>query len=236
MIDFDKKFSKLFSGKPRTEDNQDGVSHEEFLEYVSFLTSPALHFRTQPRFCRAFQTFGLFTSGIGVHYQPSAITHAQHQDLASALVIGERMVPHVFVRAADARPYDIQDVLPADARFKVLVFTGVITDPAQAARVRALADEMDAPGSFYHQFGHGNPARVFDVLSVSAAKKEDVNYTGGSSLSGASASADACFNRRPAEVLQAALVEVSKPLSTICADTDGCFIECSWTTPTCTRA
>ncbi|EIW58510.1 uncharacterized protein TRAVEDRAFT_58730 [Trametes versicolor FP-101664 SS1] len=157
LIDFDKKFSKLFSGKPRTEDNQDGVSHEEFLE--------------------AFQTFGLFTSGIGVHYQPSAITHAKHQDLASTLVIGERMVPHVFVRAADARPYDIQDVLPADARFKILVFTGVITDPAQAARAAALAEEMDAPGSFYHRFGHENPARVFDVLSVSAAKKEDVNYT-----------------------------------------------------------
>ena len=34
LIDFDKKFSKLFSGKPRTEANQDGVSHEEFLEYV----------------------------------------------------------------------------------------------------------------------------------------------------------------------------------------------------------
>lgn len=113
-----------------------------------------------------------------MHYQPSAITHAKHQDLASTLVIGERMVPHVFVRAADARPYDIQDVLPADARFKILVFTGVITDPAQAARAAALAEEMDAPGSFYHRFGHENPARVFDVLSVSAAKKEDVNYTG----------------------------------------------------------
>ena len=37
LINFDKKFSKLFSGKPRTEENQDGVSHEEFLECVVFL-------------------------------------------------------------------------------------------------------------------------------------------------------------------------------------------------------
>ena len=35
LINFDKKFSKLFSGKPRTEDNQDGVSHEEFIEYIT---------------------------------------------------------------------------------------------------------------------------------------------------------------------------------------------------------
>lgn len=34
LIDFDKKFAALFSGKPRTEENQDGVSHAEFLEYV----------------------------------------------------------------------------------------------------------------------------------------------------------------------------------------------------------
>ncbi|KAI0832097.1 FAD binding domain-containing protein [Trametes gibbosa] len=157
LIDFDKGWSKLFSGKPRTEDNQDGVSHQEFIN--------------------AFQTFGLFTSGIGVHYAPSAITHSAHQAAASKLTIGERVIPHVFVRAADARSYDIQDVLPADARFKVVVFTGNVRDAAQAARVQALAEALDRPEGFYHRFGHGAPAKVFDVLSISAAKKEDVNYT-----------------------------------------------------------
>ena len=42
LIDFDKKFSKLFSGKPRTDTNQDGVSHEEFLECVPVLTTTAV--------------------------------------------------------------------------------------------------------------------------------------------------------------------------------------------------
>ena len=36
LIDFDKKFSALFSGKPRTEEHQDGISHEQFLECVRF--------------------------------------------------------------------------------------------------------------------------------------------------------------------------------------------------------
>ncbi|KAI0352108.1 hypothetical protein OH77DRAFT_1409847 [Trametes cingulata] len=157
LIDFDKKFSKLFSGKPRTEENQDGVSHEEFLE--------------------AFQTFGAFTSGIGVHYQPSAITHNQHQAHASKLIVGERMVPHVFIRAADARPYEIQDLLPSDTRFKILVFVGNVVDKAQAERVKKLAEEIGADGSFYRRLGRGDPAKVFDVLSISSAKKQDVNYT-----------------------------------------------------------
>ncbi|KAH9893375.1 FAD binding domain-containing protein [Cubamyces lactineus] len=157
LINFDKKFSKLFSGKPRTQDNQDGVTHEEFIE--------------------AFQTFGAFTSGIGVHYEPSAITHNQHQALASKLIIGERVVPHVFIRAADARPYNIQDLLPSDTRFKLLVFAGAIADAAQAARVRALADALDRRESFYRRFAHGDPSKVFDVLSISSAGKQDVNYT-----------------------------------------------------------
>jgi len=31
LIDFDREFSALFSGKPRTSDNEKGVTHEQFL-------------------------------------------------------------------------------------------------------------------------------------------------------------------------------------------------------------
>ena len=72
--------------------------------------------------CRAFNAYGGFTSGIGVHYGSSVITNTEYQQLASSLIIGERMLPHVFIRAADARPFNIQDMLPADTRFKLLVF------------------------------------------------------------------------------------------------------------------
>ncbi|KAI0695048.1 hypothetical protein C8T65DRAFT_710902 [Cerioporus squamosus] len=157
LINFDKKFSRLFSGKPRTEENQDGVGHEEFLE--------------------AFQTFGLFTSGIGVHYEPSSITASQHQACASKLIVGQRMVPHVFVRAADARPFDIQDLLPSDTRFKILVFAGNTADEAQAARVQAFAEEMGRPDGFLARFGRGEHGKVFDVLSIGSARKQDTNYT-----------------------------------------------------------
>ncbi len=42
LISFDKKFSALFSGKPRSEANQDGVSHEQFLEYVRYCIDIAI--------------------------------------------------------------------------------------------------------------------------------------------------------------------------------------------------
>lgn len=34
LIAFDKEFATLFSGKPRTEQNQDGIAHDDFLKYV----------------------------------------------------------------------------------------------------------------------------------------------------------------------------------------------------------
>ncbi|RPD53360.1 hypothetical protein L227DRAFT_399930 [Lentinus tigrinus ALCF2SS1-6] len=157
LINFDKKFSRLFSGKPRTEENEDGVSHEEFLE--------------------AYQTFGLFSSGIGVHYEPSPITTSKHQACASKLIVGQRAVPHVFICAADARPYDIQDLLPSDTRFKILVFAGNTADQAQAARVKALAEEMAKPDGFLARFGKGEHGKVFDILSISSAPKQATNYT-----------------------------------------------------------
>jgi phenol 2-monooxygenase (NADPH) len=87
------------------------------------------------------------------------------------------MLPYVFIRAADARPFEIQDLLPADTRFKVLVFTGDTTDADQLARVRKLAENIDSPKSFYKKFGGQQPAQVFDILSISSVGKEHVNYT-----------------------------------------------------------
>ncbi|KAI1791891.1 hypothetical protein LXA43DRAFT_1061135 [Ganoderma leucocontextum] len=48
LIDFDKWWSKLFTGKPCTEENQDGVTHEQFLH--------------------VFKTAGGLTSGIAIRY------------------------------------------------------------------------------------------------------------------------------------------------------------------------
>jgi phenol 2-monooxygenase len=157
LINFDKRFSALFSGKPRTEENQDGVSHEEFSQ--------------------AFQTFGAFTSGIGIHYAESAIVDTKHQSFAKNLIIGQRMLPQILVRAADARPYELQDLLPADTRFKILIFAGNITDAVQRMKVEKLAEEMGRPQSFLKNIPGEEWNKVFDILAISSGKKEHVNYT-----------------------------------------------------------
>lgn len=158
LIDFDREFSALFSGKPRTSENEQGVTHEEFL--------------------RAFQASGGFSSGIGVHYMPSAIVHTIHQGSASNIIIGERMLPQLFVRAADARPVEIQDMLPADTRFKLLFFVGLLTSE-QLTKVRRLAEELELPTSFLQKYNfpaQGKAQSTFDIISIAAGHKDDVNF------------------------------------------------------------
>jgi len=156
LINFDKQFASLFSGKPRTTENEDGISHGQFLQ--------------------AFQTFGGFTSGIGVHYSPSAIVDPKHQKCAEKLVIGQRMPPHIFARAADIRPIEIQDLLPADVRFKLLFFVGHLAE-ARVAELKSLAKELSRPSSFLRKYStDGNVSTVFEIITIAAGKKDDINY------------------------------------------------------------
>ncbi|KAJ7696431.1 FAD binding domain-containing protein [Mycena rosella] len=142
LINFDVDFAALFSGKPRTQVNQNGVSHADFL--------------------RAFQTFGGFTSGIGIHYAESAIVHYANQPCAAHVVVGQRMPPQVLVCVADFRPAELQDLLPSDARFKLLVFTGA---------AKALDTVGAAVGDLTVRFG-----RAVDVISILPYRQRDFTF------------------------------------------------------------
>ena len=120
-------------------------------------------------------------SGIGIRYAPSAIVDAAHQAAAATLVVGERVPPQTFVRAADARPVDVQDILPADTRFKLLVFGGDVGVPEERAALQRVADALDKPENFLRRFGRADGAggwEVFDVLCFSTGRQDAVTYLG----------------------------------------------------------
>ncbi|KAI5991850.1 FAD binding domain-containing protein [Pisolithus albus] len=158
LIDFDKRYAALFSGKPRTSADQDGISHEEFF--------------------KAYKTASGFTSGMGIHYGPSVIVNAKHQCFAENLVVGQRMIPQIFVRATDARPVEIQDLLPADTRFKILIFLGSANEESRMTEINALANELSSPTIFLQRCSmDGQPsAPMFDLITIVAGKKENFNY------------------------------------------------------------
>ena len=108
-----------------------------------------------------------------MHYENSAIVDMRHQSLAPELIIGERVPPETIVRAADGRPYNIQDLLPSDTRFKVLVFTGDSSDPSQLARVEQLADSIEGSSSFLTKAASKS---MFDFIAISSTDKKRIVY------------------------------------------------------------
>ncbi|KAI5118756.1 hypothetical protein M0805_004842 [Coniferiporia weirii] len=162
LIDFDKKWAKLFSGKPRTEENKDGVSHEEML--------------------KAYETFSGFTSGTGIQYPPSLITDLRFKHLASELAIGGRMPPQIVIRAADARPYELQDLLPSDTRFKIVIFAGDLGIGIQRSTLEKFVIDATSKTGFLRKYGNGSAegcgwTAVFDLVTILIEKKEKVDYT-----------------------------------------------------------
>lgn len=87
------------------------------------------------------------------------------------------MPPQILLRAADARPLELQDLLPADARYKLLVFAGDARDAGQLARVRAFADAVGADGAFAREVVGGAREKWLDVLTVCRTPLQDVDYT-----------------------------------------------------------
>ena len=117
---------------------------------------------------------------MAIRYGPSLIVNNAHQSVASNLIIGERMFPHIFVRAASLQPIELHDMLPADTRFKILVFAGNMADVADRARLEALGEELDMPESFLRRYGRreGGKWQVFDLVCFSTATKDEVGFFG----------------------------------------------------------
>ncbi|KAI6044134.1 FAD binding domain-containing protein [Pisolithus marmoratus] len=158
LIDFDKQYAALFSSKPKISNGQGGVSHEEFF--------------------KAYETATGFRSGISIQYSPSVIVNAKHQCCAENIVVGQRMPPQVFVRAADARPVEIHDLLPADIRFKILIFLGSMEEESRITEISALADELSSPKGLLRKYSIDGQTSslMFDLTTIVAGNKRNFNY------------------------------------------------------------
>ncbi len=64
------------------------------------------------------------------------------------------MPPQIILRAADARPYELQDLLPSDTRFKVIVFSGDVNAPgAQKDKLLHFSSAVCGEGCVLSRLG-----------------------------------------------------------------------------------
>ena len=132
LIDFDRKWAKMFSAPPKApgEDDGEGVDPAEFQGY----------FVQQAR----------FTAGTATCYGPSIIcAEPGHQRLAAGFAIGMRFHSAPVVRLADAKPVQLGHTVKADGRWRLFAFADAADPAGPKSRLRALcaflADSPDSP-------------------------------------------------------------------------------------------
>ena len=123
LIDFDRKWSKMFSAPPKDASRSDseGVDPAEFQTY----------FMQQAR----------FTAGTATCYRPSMLTgKSTWRRLAEGFAIGMRFHSAPVIRLADAKPVQLGHVVKADGRFRLFAFAGPEDPASPSARLGALCD------------------------------------------------------------------------------------------------
>ncbi|KAL1952881.1 hypothetical protein VTO42DRAFT_4068 [Malbranchea cinnamomea] len=169
LINFDHRFSRLFSGRPAKDVmDEEGISMEEFK--------------------RVFEKGNMFASGIAVDYQDSIIV-AKKSSAASRLItkqeagrtiqVGMRMPSFKVLNQADARPWHLQERLPSDGRWRVVVFAGDLTDASTRSRYEALGERLAQPNSFIRRFTPASAPidSVIEVLTVHSAPRRAIELT-----------------------------------------------------------
>lgn len=158
LIDFDHRFSRLFSGRPAKDVmDAEGVSMEEFKD--------------------AFLKGNMFASGLSVKYGASELvaTKASNQSLATGITLGMRFNSFKVLNQADARPWHFQERLKADGRFRVVLFAGNILEAGQKLRVDRFCARLDSEDSFIRRVkSTGAPVdSVVEVLTIHSSKRTD---------------------------------------------------------------
>lgn len=183
LIEFDQRFSRLFSGRPAKDVmDEEGVSMEVFKD--------------------AFVKGNLFASGLSVNYGPSNLvakvgdpllqsdgvklveppgvdltekTFAEKQTVATGLPVGMRFNSFKVLNQACGRPYHFQERLKADGRFRIVLFAGDVLDAAQKSRVDAFCSLLDNPNSFLHRVTPVGAKidSVIEVLTIHSSKRQE---------------------------------------------------------------
>lgn len=125
LIDFDREFSAMFSAKPKSAANPEGVDPAEFQRY--------------------FQMFGRYTAGVSIQYRPSIlVSEGEHQHLATGQIVGMRFHSAPVIRLADAKPMQLGHCITANTAYRVFLFGGSETPMSSNCRTKAMCERLQS--------------------------------------------------------------------------------------------
>ncbi|GAA5853834.1 hypothetical protein JCM8547_007467 [Rhodosporidiobolus lusitaniae] len=165
LIDFDTKFSKLFSGKPAAADDVDeGVDLKEFKD--------------------VFATGNLFAAGMSIDYADSIVVGKDgakggvksKQELAKNLPVGQRFFGAQVVNQASATADFLTTRIPFTGAWRLLVFPGNVAEEKAMNRLKKLAEYLNGPDSVVSKYTPSNLPRwsVIDPVTIHCADRTAV--------------------------------------------------------------
>ncbi|KAJ4012639.1 hypothetical protein NW752_008352 [Fusarium irregulare] len=147
LIEFDRSWSKLFSSDYR---KQNGITAQDFRD--------------------KFVEAGRYTAGMATQYKPSVLTSVADSDesVASGLTVGMRFPSAPVVRLSDAKPMQLNSVLPADGRWHILTFC---SGDDTKARLSVVASEIDVLIKTFTPAGKNADEVFLNTLVIKADRK-----------------------------------------------------------------
>lgn len=95
----------------------------------------------EKKFSELFVQAGRYTAGLTSKYGDSQITRARWstQSLAANLAVGMRFPSTQVVRHCDARAMQLVKALPADGRWRMVIFAGDVREHIAAERLKKVS-------------------------------------------------------------------------------------------------
>ncbi|EHL02901.1 putative Phenol 2-monooxygenase [Glarea lozoyensis 74030] len=172
LIDFDHKFSRLFSGRPAKDVmDEAGISMSEFKS--------------------AFEKGNLFASGVAVDYGASILVAKEGNpqdgangtnigisassvhgkpEVAKNIKMGMRFPSFQVLNQADARPWQFQERLKSDGRWRLILFAGNISNPPQMTRITNLCANLSPIIKRYTPAAQPIDSRI-EILTLHSAPR-----------------------------------------------------------------
>lgn len=165
LIAFDHKFSRLFSGRPAKDAaDEAGISMDEFKDAFEkgnlFASGLIVNYGASMLVTKEGDVKeqgdgtdlmnGTVSNGNGVRTDSRRVIGKQ--GLAPNIQLGMRMPSFQVLNQADARPWQFQEFLKSDGRFRIVVFAGDLRLKTQFGRVQKLAEHLASENSCIRRY------------------------------------------------------------------------------------
>lgn len=100
------------------------------------------------------------------------------QVLANGIAVGKRMPSTKVLNQSDARPWHFQELLPSNGRWRIVIFTGDVTQERQREKLEKIGRKLGSrgPDSLLRRFTPPNARHdaVIELLAVHSAPRTAV--------------------------------------------------------------